>query len=77
MVFDEIFFCVIVCFLKKVFKIFNFFILFLEKLDILDVFFEEYIIIWEEILLKVKIVIEYVFFEFVGMLVKNDMYLFK
>lgn len=48
-----------------------------EKLDILDAFFEEHTITREEISSKAKTAIEYVFSEFVGTPVKNDMYLFK
>lgn len=46
-------------------------------MDILDAFFEEHTITREEISSKAQTAIEYVFSEFVGTPVKNDMYLFK
>lgn len=48
-----------------------------EKLEILDAFFEEHTITREEFSSKAKTALGYVFSEFVGTPVENDMYLFK
>lgn len=48
-----------------------------EKLEIVYAFFEEHTLSREEFSSKAKTALEYVFSEFVGTPVENDMYLFK